>query len=100
MSTTSFRGIALSSSHCRAHLLESYGHCPGLSSLHPPSHTHRRDPDGIFSEPVTDDIAPGYSSIIAHPMDLGTIGKKIQKNLYPSVNEFKVWERREGEGGE
>ena len=23
-------------------------------------------------------------------MDLGTIGRKVQRNLYPSVNEFKV----------
>ena len=50
----------------------------------------RRDPEGIFSEPVTDDIAPGYSTIISHPLDLKTILKKIETNLYSSVNEFRV----------
>ena len=51
--------------------------------------THRRDPDGIFAEPVTDDIAPGYSSLISIPMDLSTIGTKIEMGQYSSVGEFK-----------
>jgi hypothetical protein len=29
--------------------------------------------DGLFAEPVTDDIAEGYSSIIARPVDLKTL---------------------------
>ena len=41
-------------------------------------------------EPVTDDIAPGYSAIIKCPMDLTSIGNKIDNSLYPSVKEFKV----------
>ena len=50
----------------------------------------RRDPDGVFNEPVTDDIAPGYTSIIKQPMDLQTMSGKIEGNEYPSVKEFKV----------
>ena len=50
----------------------------------------RRDPEGVFSEPVTDDIAPNYSTIIAHPMDLATMATKIENSQYPSINEFKV----------
>ncbi|KAL5467416.1 hypothetical protein EMCRGX_G031636 [Ephydatia muelleri] len=49
----------------------------------------KRDPEGIFAEPVTDDIAPGYSAIISHPLDLKTILKKIETNQYSSVNEFR-----------
>lgn len=38
---------------------------------------------------MTDDIAPGYSRIISHPMDLRTMASKVENNQYPSVNEFK-----------
>lgn len=50
----------------------------------------RNDPEGVFSEPVTDEIAPGYSAIIKQPMDLQTMGHKVELNEYPSVSEFKV----------
>ena len=52
--------------------------------------TCRRDPEGIFAEPVTDSIAPGYSSIIKHPMDLTTMSSKLENNMYTSLTEFKV----------
>ena len=32
----------------------------------------------FFAEPVTDDIAPDYSDIIAHPMDLKTLACAAQ----------------------
>lgn len=38
---------------------------------------------------VTDDIAPGYSSVIANPMDLGKIDKKLKKGHYGLPSE--VW---------
>lgn len=38
---------------------------------------------------MTDDIAPGYSSLISIPMDLSTIGTKIDMGQYSSVGEFK-----------
>ena len=31
------------------------------------------DVDGIFASPVTEDIAPGYFSIVSRPMDLSTV---------------------------
>uniref|UniRef100_T1GWM6 Bromo domain-containing protein n=1 Tax=Megaselia scalaris TaxID=36166 RepID=T1GWM6_MEGSC len=37
----------------------------------------KRDPHQFFAWPVTDDIAPGYSSIITKPMDFSTIRQKI-----------------------
>ena len=50
----------------------------------------RKDVEGIFGEPVTDDIAPGYSSIIKQPMDLLTMSDKIENNEYSSVKDFTV----------
>ncbi|MBN3281280.1 BRD9 protein, partial [Polyodon spathula] len=50
----------------------------------------RKDPHGFFAFPVTDAIAPGYSMIIKHPMDFGTIKYKIEINDYKSVTEFKA----------
>ncbi|XP_074844039.1 bromodomain-containing protein 9 isoform X4 [Carettochelys insculpta] len=49
----------------------------------------RKDPHGFFAFPVTDAIAPGYSMIIKHPMDFGTMKDKIAANEYKSVTEFK-----------
>lgn len=48
----------------------------------------KRDPHQFFAWPVTDDIAPGYSSIITKPMDFSTIRQKIDDNLYVTLNEF------------
>ena len=48
----------------------------------------KRDPHQFFAWPVTDDIAPGYSSIILKPMDFSTIRQKIEDNEYGSVTEF------------
>ncbi|XP_053830800.1 bromodomain-containing protein 9 isoform X6 [Vidua macroura] len=42
------------------------------------------------TQPVTDAIAPGYSMIIKHPMDFGTMKEKIAANEYKSVTEFKA----------
>uniref|UniRef100_A0A8C8RC98 Bromodomain containing 9 n=1 Tax=Pelusios castaneus TaxID=367368 RepID=A0A8C8RC98_9SAUR len=50
----------------------------------------RKDPHGFFALPVTDTIAPGYSMIIKHPMDFGTMKDKIAANEYKSVTEFKA----------
>ncbi|XP_053288998.1 bromodomain-containing protein 9 isoform X1 [Pleuronectes platessa] len=49
----------------------------------------RKDPHGFFSFPVTDAIAPGYSTIIKHPMDFSSIKDKILNNEYNTVTEFK-----------
>lgn len=51
---------------------------------------YRKDSNGFFAFPVTDNIAPGYSSIISHPMDFSTMKTKIEDSLYSSVAEFRV----------
>lgn len=49
----------------------------------------RKDSNGFFAFPVTDNIAPGYSSIISHPMDFSSMKAKIDDGAYGSVAEFK-----------
>ena len=53
------------------------------------SATLRYDPEVIFAEPVTDEIAPGYSALIKHPMDLSTMATKLSNHAYSSVDEFR-----------
>lgn len=48
----------------------------------------KRDPQQFFAWPVTDNIAPGYSSIITQPMDFSTMRQKIEDNLYNNLQEF------------
>lgn len=48
----------------------------------------KKDPHQFFAWPVTDEIAPGYSSIISHPMDFLTIRQKVEENQYTSLQEF------------
>lgn len=47
--------------------------------------------DGVrrwpFLEPVTDDIAPGYSDVIDRPMDLATIRTTLVAGDYADVEE-------------
>lgn len=50
----------------------------------------RKDKEDIFGLPVTDDIAPGYSTIIKNPMDLSTMRKKIDSHIYNSIVEYRV----------
>lgn len=50
----------------------------------------RKDPSAFFSFPVTDFIAPGYSSIIKRPMDFSTMKDKVKKECYHSLDELKV----------
>ncbi|XP_031432228.1 bromodomain-containing protein 9 [Clupea harengus] len=50
----------------------------------------RKDPNGFFAFPVTDVIAPGYSTIIKHPMDFSTMKDKVDANDYKTVTEFKA----------
>ncbi|KAH8260108.1 hypothetical protein KR026_003107 [Drosophila bipectinata] len=48
----------------------------------------KRDPHQFFAWPVTDDMAPGYSSIISKPMDFSTMRQKIDDHEYSSLTEF------------
>ncbi|XP_040895923.1 bromodomain-containing protein 7 [Toxotes jaculatrix] len=50
----------------------------------------RKDPSAFFSFPVTDLIAPGYSSIIKRPMDFSTMKDRVKKDCYQSLDELKV----------
>ncbi|RVE74806.1 hypothetical protein OJAV_G00025750 [Oryzias javanicus] len=50
----------------------------------------RKDPSAFFSFPVTDLIAPGYSSIIKRPMDFSTMKEKVKKGCFRSLDELKV----------
>ncbi|KAM9331726.1 bromodomain-containing protein 8-like [Pholidichthys leucotaenia] len=43
----------------------------------------------VFLQPVTDEIAPGYHSIVHRPMDLATIKKNIETGLTRTTAEFQ-----------
>lgn len=43
----------------------------------------------VFLQPVTDEIAPGYHSIVHRPMDLATIKKNIETSLIRTTAEFQ-----------
>lgn len=49
----------------------------------------KKDPQQFFAWPVTDHIAPGYSSIITHPMDFSTMRQKIENGEFPTIGDFK-----------
>ena len=36
----------------------------------------------LFSAPVSNADAPGYSSVVSRPMDLGTIKSRLQRKKY------------------
>ena len=38
---------------------------------------------------MTDEIAPGYSALIKHPMDLSIMATKLSNHAYSSVDEFR-----------
>lgn len=48
----------------------------------------KKDTQQYFAWPVSDDIAPGYSNIIANPMDFFTMRSKIDDSKYQSLPEF------------
>lgn len=52
----------------------------------------RKDPSAFFSFPVTDLIAPGYSSVIKRPMDFSTMKERVKRDCYQSLDELKVFE--------
>jgi len=49
----------------------------------------RKDKEGFFQYPVTDQFAPGYSQIITRPMDFSTMKKKISQEEYDNILDFR-----------
>ncbi|XP_012937834.1 bromodomain-containing protein 8 isoform X2 [Aplysia californica] len=43
----------------------------------------------VFLHPVTDDIAPGYRSVVLRPMDLSTIKKNIEGGIIRTTVDFQ-----------
>lgn len=43
-----------------------------------------------FREPVPLDYVPNYTKVIAHPMDLGTVSKKLKNGEYKSSAAWKA----------
>ena len=48
------------------------------------------DAEGWFQQPVTDDIAPGYSEFVQEPMDLSTVRTKLADGEYGTDDELVV----------
>ncbi|KAI3921972.1 hypothetical protein MKX01_005661 [Papaver californicum] len=49
----------------------------------------KKDTYSVFSEPVDPDELPDYFEIIQHPMDFGTIRKKLEVGAYASLEQFE-----------
>ncbi|KAL5073776.1 hypothetical protein RYX36_012760 [Vicia faba] len=49
----------------------------------------KKDTHGVFSEPVDPEELPDYHDIVKHPMDFGTIRKKLDEGLYICLEQFE-----------
>ena len=47
-------------------------------------------PRGVFADPVTDLIAPGYSSMVKTPMDFGTMRRRIDSGHYSTLDSYSA----------
>lgn len=73
--------------------LDKYEHSTGFLSidlLNLWERLSQKDEMAFFKEPVTDALAPGYSSIIKKPMDLSTIRQKIVDGQYSSRDDMSL----------
>jgi bromodomain-containing protein 7/9 len=50
----------------------------------------RKDDYAFFLHPVDVANVPGYSDVVKHPMDLGTMTNKVARGKYRSLEEFTV----------
>ncbi|KAM3341537.1 bromodomain-containing protein 9 [Capsicum galapagoense] len=50
----------------------------------------KKDTYGVFSEPVDPNELPDYHEIIEHPMDFGTVRKKLDGGLYSNLEELEA----------
>lgn len=49
----------------------------------------KKDTYGVFAEPVDLDELPDYHDVIEHPMDFGTVKRKLARNAYRSFEQFE-----------
>ncbi|KAL4711897.1 hypothetical protein ACJJTC_006066 [Scirpophaga incertulas] len=50
----------------------------------------QRDSSDIFTEPVDLNEVPDYSSVVKHPMDLSTMGKKLDRGEYNTIDDVEA----------
>ncbi|XP_010918259.1 uncharacterized protein [Elaeis guineensis] len=49
----------------------------------------KKDSYGVFSEPVDPKELPDYHEVIEHPMDFGTMRKKLSSGAYANLEQFE-----------
>ncbi|CAL5072517.1 unnamed protein product [Urochloa decumbens] len=49
----------------------------------------KKDTYGVFAEPVDPEELPDYHDVIEHPMDFGTVKRKLARNAYRSFEQFE-----------
>ncbi|KAI3441154.1 uncharacterized protein J3R85_002387, partial [Psidium guajava] len=49
----------------------------------------KKDTYGVFSEPVDPKELPDYHEVIEHPMDFGTVRKKLASGTYANLEQFE-----------
>ncbi|KAG1362671.1 cat eye syndrome critical region protein 2 [Cocos nucifera] len=49
----------------------------------------KKDTYGVFSEPVDPNELPDYHEVIKHPMDFGTVRKKLSSGAYANLEQFE-----------
>ncbi|KAL2925206.1 Bromodomain and PHD finger-containing protein 3 [Bienertia sinuspersici] len=50
----------------------------------------KKDTYGVFAEPVDSEELPDYHEVIEHPMDFGTVRKKLADGAYASLEQFEA----------
>ncbi|KAG0034063.1 hypothetical protein BGZ82_005879 [Podila clonocystis] len=48
----------------------------------------KKDMYVLFSQPVDPKLVPDYATVIKNPMDLSTMRAKVERNFYPTIDEF------------
>ncbi|OVA19576.1 Bromodomain [Macleaya cordata] len=49
----------------------------------------KKDTYGVYAEPVDPEELPDYHEIIEHPMDFGTVRKKLSSGAYANLEQFE-----------